>query len=109
MRLSPQDPTMFGMRIATAHGHFFAGRYAEAMSWAENAVREHPNFFMGLCVVAAAGALAGRQEDAETAMARLRELNPSLRMSNLKELVPIRRSEDFERWAEGMRMAGLPD
>jgi hypothetical protein len=97
------------MRIATAHGHFFAGRYAEAMSWAENAVREQPNFFMGLCVVAAAGALAGRQEDAETAMARLRELNPSLRMSNLKDLLPILRPEDFERWAGGMRKAGLPD
>jgi adenylate cyclase len=109
MRLSPRDAQMFGMQIATAHGHFFAGRYAEAMSWAENAVREQPNFFMGLCVVAAGGALAGRQAEAETAMARLRELNPSLRMSNLKDLLPIRRSEDFERWAQGMRKAGLPD
>jgi adenylate cyclase len=109
MRLSPRDAQMFGMQIATAHGHFFAGRYAEAMSWAENAVREQPNFFMGLCVMAAGGALAGRQAEAETAMARLRELNPSLRMSNLKDLLPIRRSEDFERWAQGMRKAGLPD
>ena len=109
MRLSPQDPQMFGMRIAAAHGHFFAGRYAEAMSLAENAVREQPNFFIGLCVVAAGGALAGRQAEAEKAMTRLRELNPSLTMSNLKELLPIRRAEDFKRWAEGMRKAGLPD
>jgi tetratricopeptide (TPR) repeat protein len=109
MRLSPQDPQMFGMRIATAHGHFFAGRYAEAMSWAEDAVREQPNFFIGLCVMSAGAALAGRQAEAEKAMARLRELNPSLRMSNLKDLLPILRPEDFERWAGGMRKAGLPD
>jgi tetratricopeptide (TPR) repeat protein len=109
MRLSPQDPQMFGMQIATAHGHFFAGRYAEALSWAESAVREQPNFFIGLCVAAAGGALAGRQVEAEKAMTRLRELNPNLRMSNLKDLLPIRRPEDFARWAEGMRKAGLPD
>ena len=100
---------MFGMQIATAHGHFFAGRYAEALSWAESAVREQPNFFIGLCVAAAGGALAGRQVEAEKAMTRLRELNPNLRMSNLKDLLPIRRPEDFARWAEGMRKAGLPD
>ena len=77
---------MFGMQIAIAHAHFFAGRYAEALAWAESAVREQPNFFVGLCVAAAGGALAGRQAEAEKAMARLRELNPRLRLSNLKSL-----------------------
>jgi tetratricopeptide (TPR) repeat protein len=109
MRLSPHDPQTFGMQIAAAHGHFFAGRYAEAMACAESAIREQPNFFIGLCVVAAGGALAGRQADAEKAMARLRELNPALRLSNLNILLPIRRPEDFARWEEGMRKAGLPD
>jgi hypothetical protein len=42
-------------------------------------------------------------------MARLRELNPTLRMSNLKDLLPILRPEDLQRWAEGMRKAGLPE
>jgi TolB-like protein len=109
MRLSPQDPQTFGMQIAAAHGHFFAGRYAEAVACAESAVREHPNFFIGLCVAAAGGALAGRQAEAEKAMARLRELNSGLRLSNLKSLLPIRRAEDFAHWEEGMRKAGLPE
>ncbi len=109
MRLSPQDPQTFGMRIAAAHAHFFAGRYEEALASAESAVREQPNFFVGLCVAAAGGALAGRQEEAEKAMKRLRELNPGLRLSNLKSLLPIRRAEDFARWEEGMRRAGLPE
>ena len=34
MRLSPQDPQMFAMQVATAWGHFFLGRDAEASSWA---------------------------------------------------------------------------
>ena len=42
-------------------------------------------------------------------MARLRQLMPDLRISNLKELFPIRRTEDFDRWTEGLRKAGLPE
>jgi hypothetical protein len=109
MRLSPQDAQMFGMQVVTAWGHFFAGRYDQALSWAEAAVREKPNFLMGSCVAAASAALAGRLAEAEKAMAHLRELNPALRLSNLKDLIPFRRPEDFDRWAEGLRKAGLPE
>jgi hypothetical protein len=42
-------------------------------------------------------------------MARLRQLDPALRLSNLNQLFPIMREEDFGRWEEGMRRAGLPE
>jgi len=42
-------------------------------------------------------------------MVRLRDFDPALRLSNLKDLFPIRQPEDFARWAEGMRQAGLPE
>jgi hypothetical protein len=42
-------------------------------------------------------------------MARLRRIDPALRMSNLKDWFPIRRPEHFARWAEGLRSAGLPE
>ncbi len=109
MRLSPQDPQMFGMQIATAWAHFFAGRHDEAFSWAENAAREQSNFFMAICVAAAAGAHAGKLAEARKAMARLRHLNPELRLSNLKDLLPFGRQQDFDLWAEGLRRAGLPE
>jgi tetratricopeptide (TPR) repeat protein len=109
MRLSPQDPQTFGIQAAIAWGHFIAGRYDEASSWAETALREQPNFFVGTCVAAASGALAGRLSEAGKAMARVRQLNPALRLSNLKDLWPFRRREDFDRWADGLRKAGLPE
>ncbi|MBV9702478.1 MAG: adenylate/guanylate cyclase domain-containing protein [Methylobacteriaceae bacterium] len=109
MRLSPQDPQMPGMRVVTAFAHFFAGRFDEAYSWAEAAVREQPNFYMAICVAAASGGLVGKVAEAEKALSRLRQLNPALRLSNLKDLIPIRRREDFDRWAEGLRKAGLPE
>jgi hypothetical protein len=39
--------------------------------------------------------LAGRADEAKKAMARMREIDPVLRVSNLKNLVPFRRPEDF--------------
>ena len=109
MRLSPHDPLIFIMQAATAAAHFFAGRYAEALSWAEMSIREHPDYIPSTSVAAASGALAGNHAAAGKAMARLRQLMPELRISNLKDLWPIRRAEDFDRWAEGMRKAGLPE
>jgi tetratricopeptide (TPR) repeat protein len=64
MRLSPQDFQFFNMQTATAGTHFVAGRYAEALSWAEAAVRSNQNYILSNSMVAASGALAGRLPDA---------------------------------------------
>jgi hypothetical protein len=42
-------------------------------------------------------------------MARLREIDPALRVSNLRDLTPLQRSEDIAKYTEGMRLAGLPE
>ena len=39
----------------------------------------------------------------------LRQLDPGLRVSNLGERINLRRAEDRERLAEGLRKAGLPE
>ena len=109
MRLSPQDPTIFNAQAAIGLAHFLAGRYEEARCWAELAVREQPDHFIATGVAAASTALAGRPADARKSMAHLLALDPDLRIFNLKELFPIRRVQDFVRWATGMRIAGLPE
>ena len=109
MRLSPQDPQMFAIEIAIAVAHLFAGRFDQALSWAEMAVQERSNFFVGTCVTAASAALAGKLARAAKAMVRLRELNPALRISNLKDMQPFRRPEHLARLSEGLRIAGLPE
>jgi tetratricopeptide (TPR) repeat protein len=109
MRLSPHDPHVFNMHAATALAHFFAGRYDEALSWAEWALREQHNHLIAACTAAASGALIGRSAEAQKAMGRLRQLDPTLCISNLEDLFPIRQSEDFAKWADGLRKAGLPE
>jgi TolB-like protein len=108
MRLSPRDPFLGVMQGAAASALFFAGRYDEAWSWAEKALRERSNL-PNLRLVAAIGALTGHLEEAKRAVARIRETQPALRVSNLKDLLPIRRPEDLARYEEGLRKAGLPE
>jgi adenylate cyclase len=110
MRLSPLDPRAAAMRGGTAFAHFFLGRYDEAASWAAMALEDSPDFQPGLRIAAASNAMAGRPEQAHKAMARLRQLNPALRISNLKDVLPpFRRAEDLLRLEEALRQAGLPE
>jgi adenylate cyclase len=110
MRLSPLDPWVTGMRVGTAHAHFFLGRYDEATSWAALAFQDNPDLPPGLRIDAASNAMAGRPEQAHKAMARLRQLNPALRVSNLKDVLgPYQDAEDLARYEEGLRQAGLPE
>src|SRR5207249_3638210 len=76
MRLSPLDPRATTMRSGTAFAHFLLGRYDEAASWAAMALQDNPDFQPGLRIAAAGNAMAGRPEQAQKAVARLRQLNP---------------------------------
>jgi TolB-like protein/class 3 adenylate cyclase/Tfp pilus assembly protein PilF len=109
MRLSPHDPMFFSMQACMAFTHFLAGQYPEASSWAERAVRDNPGHTLAQTVAAASNALAGRITDAQKAVTRVLEIDPSMRLSNLREFMPLRRPEDLERFAEGLRTAGLPE
>ena len=110
MRLSPLDPRVMAFRGATAFAHFLLGRYDEAASWAAMALQDNPDYQPGLRMAAASNAMAGRPEQSHKAMARLRQLNPALRVSTLKNVLgPYRRAEDLSRLEEGLRQAGLPE
>jgi len=109
MRLSPLDPEMYRMQAGMAMAHLFAGRLNTASSLAETVFRHLPSFLMPVGVMAASHALAGRQDEAERAMTRLRELDPTLRISSLADWLSIRRPKDLATLADGLRKAGLPD
>jgi hypothetical protein len=59
------------------------------------ASQDDPDLQPGLPIDAASDAMAGRPEQAHKAVARLRQLNPALRVSSLKNVLgPYRHAED---------------
>ncbi|MGF7162462.1 TolB-like protein [Rhodoligotrophos appendicifer] len=109
MRLSPLDPELYRMEAGIAMAHLFAGRFDAASLWVERTHRNLPSFLMVIGIIAASHALSGRQERARLAIRRLRQLDPALRLSNLGDWLPIHRAEDLAIFAEGLRLAGLPE
>jgi tetratricopeptide (TPR) repeat protein len=105
MRLSPLDPLITDVQAATAHAHFFAGRYEEAAKWAAMALDVRAARY----IVAAANALAGHTEEAKEIVVRLRQRDPGLRISTLRERVGPYRPEDLAKYEEGLREAGMPE
>ena len=110
MRLSPLEPRTPGMHFAIAHAYFFTGRYEEAASWAAKSLLARSDLQGALRIDAASNALAGRVAQARKSVARLGELYPALRLSNVRNVLgPYRRAEDVAKYIEGLRKAGLPE
>jgi TolB-like protein/tetratricopeptide (TPR) repeat protein len=111
LRLSPLDPFLFSIQNGIAAAHFLAGRYDAAASWAENSLREQPIYppIQALRIAAASRALAGQIVEARTHIARVHQIDPALRVSGVKDMIPFRRSEDAARYVDGLRKAGLPE
>src|SRR5262245_8586529 len=109
MRLSPLDPALYNMQTGAALAHLLAGRYDEASSWVQQAFRNDVNYLQAAAVTAASHALGGRTQEARRAMERVRHIDPALSVSTLKDWFPLRRTEDFVTWADGLRKAGLPE
>src|SRR5688572_27884763 len=85
------------------------GRRTRLSSGVGRSRKHSPNICVATCVVAASGALAGRRVEAENAGRRLRQLKPTFRISDLDDLIPLRRPVAFGRWADVLRKAGLQE
>jgi tetratricopeptide (TPR) repeat protein len=109
MRLSPLDPFIFLAQGSIALAHFSAGRYDAALSWAQKSIREKPNFLPSIRIFAASCAMAGRMEDAQRAIARVHQLNPAFRASDVKDLYRASRPDDLARYEQALRKAGLSE
>jgi adenylate cyclase len=109
IRLSPLDPLTSLAFTVIGSGHFFTGRYDEASSWAEKGLLQQPNSAAVARVAAASHAFAGRLDQAHKAIARLRQIDPTFRVSDLRRWAPFRSPEHIARFEEGLRKAGLPE
>jgi TolB-like protein/Tfp pilus assembly protein PilF len=107
-RLSPFDPMSFFFLTVAGLAEFISGRYEEAVIWLRKAQRENPRFTPMRRQLAATLALLGRDDEAKAAAASLLEMDPQFRVSVFASWYPLRRPDDLERLATGLRLAGLP-
>ena len=96
--------------VAMAHARFFLGEYEKALGLAEGMLRHSPDAHVCLRIGAASAAIAGRIDTAHRLAARLQVIDPAFGVSRLREyLGPYQKSAFVEKYAEGLRLAGLPE
>jgi tetratricopeptide (TPR) repeat protein len=110
MRLRPLDPQRWMFERGLAQAHLFAGRYEEAIEWADRALQENPRAMAVLRFKAAACGRLGRVEEGRQSVRRLRELVSGLTIASAREFSrPVLSPELLALQLDGLRKAGLPD
>jgi hypothetical protein len=72
-------------------------------------LRSNPDFYPGLRIGAASAALAGKAVLAQELVARIKQVDAAIRISNLQDYLGPYRAELLEKYADGLRKAGLPE
>jgi len=108
MRMSPRDPFNSFFFVGIAAAHYLAGRYPDAVNWAQQAVQLRPGYLGGHRILCASLAQAGQTEEARAAMSTLRQLQPNLSIAWISQSVPYT-AGPLAHFLEGMGKAGLTD
>jgi TolB-like protein/Tfp pilus assembly protein PilF len=106
LRMSPHDPLKAFFYSGTCVAHYFADRYEEAITWGRKALSERPGFTAAQRILCASLAQAGRERETAEAMARLREIQPSVSIDWIERHVPYT-PRAMPHFLAGMRKAGL--
>ena len=105
MRLSPLDRHRRNCTTGIAHAHLTAGRFEEAVDWAERTLREEPGYRVAIVAKVVACAHLDRIGDARAALSQLIESQPWLTIARYK----ARLSRACERHQAGHRSSRLGD
>jgi adenylate cyclase len=108
IRLSPLDPHSWDFAAGLAFAHLLAGRYEEAIEWAERSLRELPHFPPTIRTMVVCCAHVGRITEARAWLDRLLALQPGLTIAKIRAS-PAYSPELQSMRVEGFRKAGLPE
>ena len=106
IRMSPHDPQNVIFNNALSVAHYLAGRYTEAISFARKAVQQRDGMTSGHRILIASLAKAGQLDEAQTALQRLKELQPNVSIAWCEEHIPYT-LDQMPKFLEGLRKAGL--
>ena len=109
MRLSPHDPWGFECFFGMAMAHVAAGRYEDAVDWAQRSRQRKPDYPLAYLAVAGTYVQLDRIDEARSALEEALRLNPAYSVSGLR--LPLAGADPAlrERIIDALRKAGLPE
>jgi TolB-like protein/Flp pilus assembly protein TadD len=110
VELSPRDPHLWTFYNARAFAHFSLGELKSAAFFARKGTRTPNATHFPFATLAASLGLLGEREEAQAAAADLLERKPGYTCSFAREDLFFCGNQEFiDRYAEGLRRAGVPE
>ena len=112
LRLSPLDPLAFMFSAGLAFAHLAAGRYEEAIEWADRTLHAQPRHLVTMRLKLVCLAHLGRTDDTSEWLKRVLALQPGLTIAAWKAswaTKPMLSSELLDIYTDGLRKAGVPE
>ncbi len=110
MRLSPLDPQTYQFIGGIAWAHLLAGRYVDAVEWADRSLAENPRYTAMFRYKLVACAHLDRIDEVRELLRQLLSLEPALTIARLQAYPGINVTPEFTSiCAEAFRKAGLPE
>jgi len=107
MKLSPVLTAPRATILATCYRN--AGQYELAVATLENVVKRFPEFISGRVALASSYALMGKEPEAKQAARELLRLDPTYTITRYTTPNRYRNKETMGKWAESLRIAGVPE
>ena len=109
MALGPLDPSFYMYLMVAGWAQLFSGRPAEALLLVERSAGLNPDLDSAYWGLVPTYVQLDRMPEARAALAKYLSLAPSMTVSRLRQLLPIRNQASLELILDGLRKAGLPD
>jgi TolB-like protein/class 3 adenylate cyclase len=107
-RLNPRDPLGWILAGNMAFAHFVEGRFDEAVSWAQKSLAQSPRYVPVVRYLAASLAKLGQRDKAAKELREALRLEP-ITLSKLRAKTMFYEESVWNKLADGLRLAGLPE
>jgi adenylate cyclase len=87
--------------------NFVAGKYAEAVRFLEERILRQPKTDISRVVLAACYGHLGRLDEARRLWNEVLAINPNFSLEQKESVLPFKFREDWDRFVEGLRKAGV--
>jgi adenylate cyclase len=108
IELSPLDPHMYVFLAVLGTANAVAGKPGEAIELARRSLRRNRMYLATHRLLVIALALAGRTDEARSAAAELRALEPELTVGGFRDRYPGNASAHAEKFCAALAAAGIP-
>jgi DNA-binding SARP family transcriptional activator/TolB-like protein len=109
IELSPSDPHLFFFHAAIVMPHLLLGQHKEAAAAGRKAIELNPWFSSAFKGCLSALGHLGLAREAASVLSRLIKLEPNFTVQDAIRRSPMSVAADVDRYAEGLRRAGLPE